>query len=119
MDSNEVTKTSYICNGSNGIQPAASLYCGAALSGTSLYFTYTAMVFSDNSVFATGGIYGVSYQIGASTFFDSSQNGASTAPVIFTYDVASTTNGGWWTLSVNRSSRAATILYATTTYRVL
>jgi len=114
LDSNEVTSTTYICNGSNGsngIQPSSSLYCGAVLSGTSLYFTYTAMAFSDGSIFAYGGIYGVAYQIGSSTFYDSSQTGASTAAVIFTYDVASTANGGWWKISVNRSTRAATILY--------
>ena len=64
LDSNEVKATTYVCNGSNGsngIQPAASLYCGAALENTSLRFTYTAMVFSDNSVFVYGGVYGVAF----------------------------------------------------------
>ena len=126
LDSNEVSVTTYVCNGSdgtngnngtngtNGIQPAASLFCDAALSGTSLRFTYSAMVFSDSSIFAYGGIYGVAFQIGSSKFYDSSQTGASTAAVLFTYDFISTTNGGWWTISVNRSTRAATILYTDT-----
>ena len=114
LDSAEVTATTYVCNGSNGsngIQPAASLYCGAALENTTLYFTYTAMVFSDSSVYAHASIYGVAYEIGASKFYDSSQNGASTAAVIFTYDVDGTNNGGWWQISVNRSTSAATIVY--------
>ena len=118
LDSAEVTATTYICNGSNGsngsngIQPAASLFCDAALSGISYRFTYSAMVFSDNSVFAYGGIYGVAYQIGASTFYDSSQTGASTAAVLFTYDVAGDlNNGGFWKISINRSTLAATIVY--------
>ena len=117
LDSTEVTATTYVCNGSNGsngsngIQPSVSLYCGAQLENTTLYFTYTAMVFSDSSVFAYGGIYGAAYQIGASTFYDSTQNGASTAAIIFTYDVDGTNNGGWWQISINRSTLAATILY--------
>ena len=111
LDSNEVTATTYVCNGSNGIKPSVSLYCGAALENTALYFTYTAMVFSDSSVYAHASIYGVAYEIGASKFYDSSQNGASTAAVIFTYDVDGTNNGGWWQISVNRSTSAATIVY--------
>ena len=101
LDSTEVTATTYICNGSNGsngsngIQPAASLYCGAQLENTALYFTYTAMVFSDSSVFAYGGIYGAAYQIGASTFYDSSQTGASTAAVLFTYDIGGSADYGY------------------------
>ena len=69
------------------------------------------MVFSDSSIFAYGGIYGAAFQIGASKFYDSSQTGASTAAVIFTYDVDGTNNGGWWQISVNRSTSAATIVY--------
>jgi len=111
LDSNEVTSTTYICNGSNGIKPSVSLYCGAQLENTALYFTYTAMVFSDSSVFAYGGIYGAAFQIGASTFYDSSQTGASTAAVLFTYDVGGSADGGYWRISVNRSTLAATIVY--------
>ena len=114
LDSNEVTATTYVCNGSGGIKPSVSLYCGAHLEYTALYFTYNAMVFSDSSVFVYGGIYGAAYQIGASTFYDSSQNGASTAAVIFTYDVDGTNNGGFWRISVNRSTSAATIVYKET-----
>ena len=69
------------------------------------------MVFSDNSVFVYGGIYGVSFQIGASNYYDSSVTGSSTAAVLFKYDVISNFNGGWWTISINRSTLAATILY--------
>ena len=72
------------------------------------------MVFSDSSVFAYGGIYGVAFQVGSSKFYDSSQNGASIAAVLFTYDVDSTANGGWWQISVNRSTSAATIVYKET-----
>ena len=72
------------------------------------------MVFSDGSVYVFGGIYGVAFQVGSSKFYDSSQNGASIAAVLFTYDVDSTANGGWWQISVNRSTLAATILYTDT-----
>ena len=34
--------------------------------------------------------------------------------VLFTYDFISTANGGWWTISINRSTLAATILYTDT-----
>ena len=69
------------------------------------------MVFSDNSVFAYGDIYGASYQIGASTYYAGSQVGASTAAVRITYDVAGSDNWGWWTISVNRSTLVTSILY--------
>ena len=98
-------------NGTNGIKPAANLYCGAALEGTSLRFTYDAMVFSDGSVFVYGEIYGAEMQIGRSTFYDSSQSGATTAAIFITYDLSGTDNWGWWTISVNRSTLAATIVY--------
>ena len=120
LDSTEVTATTYVCNGSNGsngsngIQPSVSLYCGAQLENTTLYFTYTAMVFSDSSVFVYGGIYGGAAQYGASTFYDSSQTGASTAAVMFTYDAEPSANGGYWRISVNRSTLAATIVYTDT-----
>jgi len=120
LDSTEVTATTYVCNGSNGsngsngIQPSVSLYCGAQLENTTLYFTYTAMVFSDSSVFVYGGIYGGVAQYGASTFYDSSQTGASTAAVMFTYDAEPMSNGGYWRISVNRSTLAATIVYTDT-----
>ena len=114
LDTNEITSTQYVCNGtagSDGIKPSASLYCGAQLEGTTYYFTYNAMVFSDSSVYAYGGIYGGSYQIGASTFYDSSQTGALTGTVIFQYDVSGSANGGYWSIYINRSTLAATIDY--------
>ena len=111
LDSNEVTATKYVCNGTGGVKPSSSLYCGASLQNTSLYFTYKAMVFSDSSVYAYGGIYGTAYQIGSSKFYASSQVGASTAAVLFAYDVSGSANGGYWKIEVNRSTRAATIVY--------
>ena len=111
LDSNEVAATTYVCNGSNGIKPAASLYCGAALSGTSVNFTYDAMLFSDGSVFVYGGIYTSDQLIGKSTFYDSSQSGATTAAVLLTYDLSGTDNWGYWSISVNRSTLVVTILY--------
>ena len=124
LDSTEVTATTYVCNGSNGsngsngIQTAASLYCGAVLENSidlfedgTVWFTYNAMVFSDGSVYAYGGIRNSEFQIGRSTFYDSSQSGASTAAVLFTWDVSSPANWGYWEISVNRSTLVVTILY--------
>ena len=123
LDSAEVAATAYVCNGTvgdngtngtDGITPSGSLFCSALLENTALYFTYTAMVFSDSSVWAYGGIYGTGFQIGASTFYDSSQIGALTAAVLFKYDIDGSANGGYWKISVNRSTLAATIVYTDT-----
>jgi len=110
LDSTEVTATTYICNGSNGIKPAANLWCGAALSGTSLRFTYDAMLFSDGSVFVYGNIYASDQQIGGSTFYDSSQNGSSTAAINITADLLGTDNWGYWRISLNRSTLVVSIV---------
>ena len=98
-------------NGTNGIKPAASLSFGASLEDTSYKFSYTAMVFSDGSVYAYGGIRGADSQIGRSTFYDSSQSGSSTAEVIFDWDLSGSDNWGYWKISVNRSTLVVTILY--------
>ena len=98
-------------NGTNGIKPASSLYCGAILENTVVWFTYTAMVFSDGSVYAYGSIYSSEMQIGRSRFYDSSQSGASTAQILFTWDLSGSDNGGYWEISLNRSTLVVTILY--------
>jgi hypothetical protein len=122
LDSTEVNSTKYICNGNgtdgdngtDGIKPSAQLACDAALENTSLYFEYKATVFTDGSVLAHASIYGVAVEVTDSTFYDSSQNGASTGYVNIRYDVSGTDNGGDWKISVNRSTLVTTVLYEDT-----
>ena len=132
LDASEVDKTEYVCNGdpgtagdkgttgdngtagADGIKPSSQIACDAALENTSLYFEYKATVFTDGSVLAHASIYGVAVEVTDSTFYDSSQNGASTGYINIRYDVSGTDNGGDWKISVNRSTLVTTVLYEDT-----
>lgn len=93
---------------------ASSISCDGGLENTGLHFTYSAAVFKGGDVFATGAIYGNAFEIGASNFYAASQNGATTAPVLFTYDIIDPANGGWWQVSVNRATSVTSIKYTDT-----
>jgi Collagen triple helix repeat (20 copies) len=83
---------------------------GGPLSGT-YSMGYTADQFSDGAVFSTGYISGASISVSGSAFFAPQQTGWDTAPVQFTYDVYSGADGGWWLISLDRSTLVVSITY--------
>jgi hypothetical protein len=89
----------------------SSIICAGPLEGTTLLARYSASILSSGDVWSSAAVFGGAFEIGASAFFSSSQVGATTAPVQFTYDVAGTFNGGWWMLSLNRPTAVVTVEY--------
>jgi hypothetical protein len=88
-----------------------TLFCGGTLEATTLQFNYSAALTTAGDVFSSGGVYGASFQAGATSYYAAGQVGAATAPVMFTMDSLGAANGGWWTLSVNRTTGVTSILY--------
>lgn len=93
-----------------GTLAAASLHCGGTLQATALSFSYSALVLKSGDVFASGSVYGAAFEIGASAYYAKTQVGAITAKVLFAYDVQGTANGGYWEISVDRTTAVTTIV---------
>ena len=88
-----------------------TVYCNAALEGTSLKYTYDVKQWNNGDLFIYGSIYGSSYEISATTMYSEIQTGWTTAPVFLTYDASGSANWGYWKISGNRTTGVVTILY--------
>lgn len=88
-----------------------SFFCTGGLEDTSLGFTYTVVLFSSGDLFVTGSIDSPAIQSSATAFYAPEQNGYATAQVIVGYDVDGTADGGWFTLTLDRSTLVTTIAY--------
>ena len=111
LDSSEVDKTEYACNGTAGIKPSAQIACDATLENTALAFEYKVTLFTDGSLLVHGSIYGNLVEVTDSTFYDSSQNGATNGYINIRYDVSGTANGGDWKIGLNRTTLVTTVTY--------
>jgi len=111
LDSDEVDKTEYACNGVAGIKPSAQIACDATLENTSLAFEYKVTLFTDGSLLVHGSIYGNLVEVTDSTFYDSSQNGATNGYINIRYDVEGSANGGDWKIGLNRTTLVTTVTY--------
>ncbi len=89
----------------------ASIYCGGLLASTTINFAYHAALTEAGDIFASGSISTVGQEVGASSYYAAGQNGAATAPVLFTGDVLGAANSGWWQIGLNRTSLITTIAY--------
>lgn len=100
-------------DGSNGIDNhiIANIRCTGLLQSTTIYFTYESSVMASGDVWAKGSIYNGAFEVGASTFYAGGQVGAGTAAVLFQADVAGTSNGGYWLMSLDRTTVVTTIVY--------
>ena len=88
-----------------------SIYCTGLLESTTINFTYHAALLSSGDLFVSGSIRTVGQEVGASTYYSAGQNGALTAPVIFTGDVSGNANSGWWQIALNRTTLVTSITY--------
>lgn len=86
-------------------------FCGGALESTPYGFTYSVALMSAGDIFSYGALETSGQSYGASAYFAEGQVGAATAPVIFTADASGAVNGGWWQISLNRTSLVTTIVY--------
>jgi hypothetical protein len=113
LDTEELKDTKYVCDGKNGIDNriVSSIGCSGSLEGTALNFTYNAQLMASGDIHASASISDSILEVSGTVFFSSKQVGAATAPVMFTNDFASPANGGYWKLSLDRSSLVTTIEY--------
>jgi hypothetical protein len=88
-----------------------SIFCTGLLESTTLYFSYHAAVTTAGDIFSSGAIRDAVEETGASSYFSAGQNGAATAPVVFTADAYGSATGGWWRLSLDRTTLVASIEY--------
>ena len=85
---------------------------GAALNGISV--VYNVSVMNSGDVFAEAEIANATSQITGSTIYSNTQTGASQGPVLIVDDFA-TPNGGYWTVSGNRTAGIFTAVYTDST----
>ena len=134
LDSSEVDKTEYVCNGAPGSSGSKgdtgstgskgdtgsagtdnkikyTHYCNALLQNTALYYRYRVYQFVNEDIFIQGEIYGVSYEVADSIMYSKLQNGWTTAPIYINYDVSGSANYGYFVISLNRSTMVTTIVY--------
>ena len=134
LDSSEVDKTEYVCNGAPGSSGSKgdtgstgskgdtgsagtdnkikyTHYCNALLQNTSLYYRYRVRQFVNEDIFIQGEIYGSAYEVADSIMYSKLQNGWTTAPIYINYDVSGSANSGYFVISLNRSTMVTTIVY--------
>jgi hypothetical protein len=101
-------------NGTNGTdnKAIASFYCGNNLVGaTNIYWFYTAHLLSSGDLVVSGKIRNAEIEASNTNYYSASQVGASTAQVTISYDLVGTSNYGYWTIELNRSTLITTITY--------
>jgi Collagen triple helix repeat (20 copies) len=104
--------------GTNGAPAApgnditASIGCfGALQNTTSISFNYNAYLFANGNIFASAAIADGVNSASFANMYAPTQNGALTATVIFALDEMPPTKGGWWQLSLDRTSLVTSIVY--------
>lgn len=119
IDADEVSSTDTVCNGTNGTNGTdnklvKTVFCSGDLPGiaTGLTVTYEVDIFRNGDMFAAASVYGAAYEISTSTMYASGQTGADTAPVLFTYDIYGTVNGGYWNVYFNRTTLVSHVEYS-------
>ena len=116
LDSSEVDKTEYVCNGEPGTAGTDNRIkythlCSALLENTSFYYRYRVRQFVNEDIYIQGEIYGASYEVADSVMYSKLQNGWETAPLYINYDVAGSANFGYFKITLNRSTMVTTIVY--------
>lgn len=88
-----------------------SIGCGGELEDTGVWFSYNAAQMASGDVFVNGSISEGSIEVGNTAYFSVQQNGFLTAPVLFNFDLSGDSNGGYFTISLDRASLKVTIRY--------
>ncbi len=109
LDADELSSAETVCNGVDGVDGTdnkitRSIYCNGDIPNSTLTATYSVDMFAAGDLFAAASIYDALIEVGASLMYSKGQVGVDTAPVYFTYDVSGTANGGYWKMSLNRTT---------------
>jgi hypothetical protein len=89
----------------------ASIHCGGLLQNTTLLFSYDVYQFTSGNVFASAGVREGAIGASYANFYAPTQNGALTASVIVSLDEFAPADGGWWQLSLDRTTLVTSIVY--------
>lgn len=113
IDADEISSSETVCNGVDGTDNkiTKSIFCTGDIPNSSLTAAYSVDVFSSGDLFAAASIYDALIEIGASLMYSKGQVGVDTAPVYFVYDVSGTANGGYWKMSLNRTTLVSYVEY--------
>lgn len=84
----------------------------AALNG--LTIDYNAVLTSGGDVYATANVVDSSLQVSGTAFYAAGEIGSTTAEVLITNDYYGSLNGGYWSVSLNRSNMVTSIVYTDT-----
>lgn len=110
-----------VCNGQDGDSGStggslgrieASLYCGGPLEDTvSLWASHDVVVFSDLSLWGRASIRNGLLEVGSSVFYSPQQVGATSASILFAFDVQGDANGGYWNVTVDAETLDSVLTY--------
>jgi hypothetical protein len=97
----------------------SSMFCEGTISGlggaqaalNGLQVEYNAVLTSSGDVYATANIIDDFVQVSGTAFYAAAETGASSGAVLVTDDVHSTGNGGYWRISLNRTTMVTSIVY--------
>lgn len=89
----------------------ASIFCGGQLQGETIWVNYSASLMKSGDIFVTGSVIGSDFEVSDSAFYARQQNGAATAKVLITFDLAGDSNAGYWALSLDRATLITSVVY--------
>ena len=102
---------------SGGGRIVSTMNCAGVISGSiiaalnGLSIEYNAVLTSGGDVYATANIVDNAIQISGTAFYAAGESGANTASVLITDDYYGSVNGGYWSISLNRSTMQTSIVY--------
>ncbi len=105
---------------SGGGKIVSTMNCSGVVSGASiatlngLSIDYNAVLTSGGDVYASANIVDNATQVSGTAFYANGEAGASTAEVLITDDYYGSANGGYWSISLNRTTMQTTIIYTDT-----
>ena len=88
-----------------------SIHCAGDIQDTYLSFSYDAAQFSSDFVLVSASVMSYASQASGARFYTSAQTEWATAPVTITFDQASPNNGGWWNLTLDRTTAIVSLQY--------
>ena len=89
-----------------------TLFCTGSLENAAgINWTYQAQQFASGDIFVSGSVENGEIAASSSLIYSHQQNGFTTAPVFIAFDLAGTSNGGYWKIFLDRTTLITTIEY--------
>jgi hypothetical protein len=137
LDSDEVSATSYVCDGASGsdgksgangkdgsdnkikkafscqgtLSQASASAAGLTVPAGGLDIMYAVAETTSGDVFASGSVADSSFQASDAQFYSGSAVGSETAPVLITNDFMGGLTYGYWKISLNRTTSVVMVDY--------